>query len=209
MMQIQDMHAHRSHASMLVPEFVRTARLLLRPWCAEDADALLPILEANQAHLGPWIPPRVSTPAPLPELAARLAGFAADFVAAREWRYALLTVDTATVIGEVGLYPRNAEGRVAFAAADRVEVGYWLRADYTGQGYATEATQAALAIARTLPGLVQVEIRCDAENAPSAAVPQRLGFGLAMTQEQPAATSGVPPITLQVWTYPLGSHAIA
>lgn len=58
-MQIQAIHAHRSHASMLVPDTLRTARLMLRPWRAEDADALLPILEANQAHLGPWIPPRV------------------------------------------------------------------------------------------------------------------------------------------------------
>lgn len=208
MMQIQDTHVHRAHASMLVPDAVRTARLMLRPWCAEDADHLLPILEANQAHLGPWIPLRVSTPAPLPELAARLAGFAADFAAAREWRYALLTLARATVIGEVGLYPRNADGRVAFAAADRVELGYWLRADYTGQGYATEATQAALAITRTLPGLAQVEIRCDARNAPSAAVPQRLGFELATTREQPSVTPGAPPVTLQVWTYALGRGAV-
>jgi RimJ/RimL family protein N-acetyltransferase len=194
---------------MLVPESVRTARLLLRPWAAGDAGRLLPILEANLAHLGPWIPPRVFTPAPLPELAARLAGFAADFAAAREWRYALLTPDAATVLGEVALFARTADARVAFDAADRVEVGYWLRADCTGRGYATEAAEAALAVARSLPGLGQVEIRCDARNAPSAAVPRRLGFGLAATRQQPAATPGEPPVTLQIWTYALGGSTVA
>jgi RimJ/RimL family protein N-acetyltransferase len=192
-----------------VPAVVRSARLLLRPWDVADAERLLPILEANVAHLGPWIPPRVSTPVPLADLSARLAGFAADFAAAREWRYALLTPDSATVIGEVGLFPRSADARVAFDAADRVEIGYWLRADHTGRGYATEAAAAALAVARALPGLTRAEIRCDARNAPSAAVPRRLGFALSATQEQPAAMPGEPPVTLQIWTYALGGSTAA
>jgi len=182
---------------MPVPASVRTPRLLLRPWRADDAAALLPVLEANQAHLGPWIPRRVSEPTPLPELSARLAGYAADFAAAREWRWALFTPDGATVVGEVGLYPRDASGRVPFATADRIEIGYWLRADMTGQGLATEATEAVLAVARALPGLTAAEIRCDPRNAASAAVPRRLGFALAATVEHP---DGV----LQVWAHPLG-----
>lgn len=71
---------------MLVSLELRTARLVLRPWRIEDAAPLLPVLEANQAHLAPWIPARVAQPVPLAELATRLAGFAADFAAAREWR---------------------------------------------------------------------------------------------------------------------------
>ena len=45
---------------MLAPNDIRTARLLLRPWRAEDAASLLPVLEANRSHLGPWIPARVA-----------------------------------------------------------------------------------------------------------------------------------------------------
>ena len=78
---------------MPVPAEVRTARLVLRPWRAEDAADLQPILEANHAHLAPWIPVRVSTPAPVPELTERLERFAADFAANREWRYGIFTPD--------------------------------------------------------------------------------------------------------------------
>lgn len=178
-----------------VPLELRTERLLLRPWSPADAPRLHPILESNHAHLGPWIPARVATPAPVPELERRLAGFRAEFDAGREWRYAMLTPDERDVFGEIGIFPRDTSRRVHIEDADRVEIGYWLRADQTGQGLATEAARGALAIARGLPGLVQVEIRCDARNVASAAVPQRLGFALARVEHEE------PDVELQVWVY--------
>jgi RimJ/RimL family protein N-acetyltransferase len=171
-----------------VPATLRTARLLLRPWRPADAAALLPVLAANTAHLGPWIPLHVSTPVPLPELAERLDGFADDFAAGRSYRYALLTPDGTKLLGEADLFPRAASGRVSLPDADHVELGYWLDSAVTGQGLATEATTALLDVAKTLPGMTHAEIRCDAANTPSAAVPQRLGFHLAAIEEE-----------LQVW----------
>ena len=191
---------------MIVPERVRTSRLLLRPWQAEDATSLLPVLEGNQPHLAPWVPRRVSEPVAAPLLAKRLAAFGADFAAAREWRYGLFSPAEDEIIGEVGLYPRNPERRVPHGEADRVEIGYWLRSDLTGRGLATEAVQAVLAIAHTLPRITLIEIRCDARNAPSAAVPRRLGFTLAETLEERSVTPEAPPIALQVWTYAPGRH---
>jgi RimJ/RimL family protein N-acetyltransferase len=184
---------------MSVPAELRTARLLLRPWRSEDAPALHPILEANWAHLGPWIPARIATPAPIPVLAERLSGFAADFAADREWRFAMLTRDDNRVLGELSLFPRSAAGRVPYPDADRVELGYWLRADATGHGLVTEAAEAVLAMAATLPHVSQVEIRCDARNAPSSAIPRRLGFELTATIPEPG-TAEEPPAELQVWT---------
>ena len=166
----------------LIPPTLRTARLLLRPWAATDAMALQPILAADIDHLGPWIPAHVSMPVPVPELAERLAGFADDFAADRAFRYALLAPDGGRVFGEVDLFPRTATGRVPLAAANHVELGYWLSSDATGQGLATEATRALLAVAMNLPGMTHVEIRCDSANAPSAAVPERLGFRLATVE---------------------------
>ena len=185
---------------MPVARELRTQRLLLRPWRPEDAVALHPVLEANFAHLGPWIPARISTPAPIPELAQRLAGFAAEFADDREWRYGMFALDDGAVLGEVGLFPRSATARVPYLAADRVELGYWLREDRTGRGLVTEASRAVLAMAATLPRLSLVEIRCDARNAPSAAVPQRLGFVLTTTIPDLAVTPTEPPVQLQVWT---------
>jgi RimJ/RimL family protein N-acetyltransferase len=162
----------------VVPIEIRTARVLLRPWQAGDAADLLPVLEANRDHLGPWIPARVATPAPVPILAERLAGFADDFAADREWRYSMFALDGGRLLGEVGLFPRSAIGRVPFAEADRVELGYWLRADDTGRGFVTEVARAVLGVASRIPRFSRAEIRCDARNSSSAAIPPRLGFVL-------------------------------
>ena len=156
--------------------------MLLRPWTAADAPALHPVLVANLAHLAPWIPAQVATPLPLPDLAQRLTSFADDFASGRAYRYALLMPHGADLIGEVDLFPRAATGRVPLSAADHVELGYWLDAASTGQGLATEAVGALLAVAAMLPGMTHVEIRCEAANAKSAAVPQRLGFHLAAVE---------------------------
>ncbi|MHB1222651.1 MAG: GNAT family N-acetyltransferase [Gemmatimonadaceae bacterium] len=186
---------------MTVPVELRTGRLVLRPWRAADAPILHPILRANAAHLGPWIPARVAEPVPVPELEDRLAGFAADFLADREWRYALRASDDGDLLGEVGLYPRSGAGRVRYADADRVEIGYWLRRDATGSGLATEAARAMLAVASGLPGLTHLEIRCDARNVRSAAVPRRLGFVLSTTIRELPATPAEPVVELQLWTH--------
>jgi RimJ/RimL family protein N-acetyltransferase len=71
---------------------------------------------------------------------------------------------------------------VPLEAADHVELGYWLDAAATRRGLAAEAIRALLAVAATLPGMTHVEIRCDAANRPSAAVPRRLGFHLAAVE---------------------------
>ena len=179
-----------------VPTVVSTARLSLRPWRVEDAIALHPVLVDNWAHLGPWIPLRVATPVPIPELEIRLAGFAADFAADREWRYAMFTAGESELVGEIGLYPRSSAGRVAYDEADRVELGYWLRSDVTGRGYVTEAGMALLEIASSLNRIHLVEIRCHPQNLPSAAVPRRLGFVVESTVDDE-----------QIWSRVIASSA--
>ena len=95
----------------------------MRPWRAEDASALHPILVANWKHLGPWIPARVATPVPVPELELRLAGFSDDFASGREFRYGLFAPDDHEVLGESGLYPRSATRRVPLSRASCIELG--------------------------------------------------------------------------------------
>lgn len=179
-----------------------TPRLRLRPWEAADAAALHPILVANHARLGPWIPARVADPAPVSELAKRLAGFAADFIADREWRYVILDRSGSQLLGELDLFPRASDGRVPFADADRVEFGYWLRAEATGQGYVTEAARGMLDVVRAEPRFRHVEIHCDPENPASARVAETLGFRHAVTRRDNFIDAAGRHRDTMIWVWP-------
>jgi RimJ/RimL family protein N-acetyltransferase len=178
-----------------ISDHIETARLTLRPWHPDDALELAPLLKANFAHLEPWIPSAVSTPAPVAELRDRLAGFAADFAAERSFRFAMRSRGDGELLGELDLFSRNADGRVPLSSGDRAEIGYWLRVDRTGRGLVTEGVRALIGVARAVSAFAEVEIRCDAANVPSAAIPARLGFRLA---ESPADDDAS-----QLWTMSL------
>lgn len=190
-----------SRVQVSAPSELRTSRLLLRTWRTADAERLLPVLQENAKHLSTWIPARVAAPVPLPMLRERLRRFAEDFAAAREWRYGLFGGEGDDVFGEVSVFPRNAAGRSPLAIADHVELGYWVRADATGLGFATEAAQAALTMAAGIARFTHAEIRCDPQNARSAAVPVRLGFSLAATI--PDISGHAAAAAKQVWRYDL------
>lgn len=182
------------------PSRIVTSRLLLRPWASSDAPTLLRLLERNRAHLEPWIPPHVASPVPLQELVERLSRFAEDFAAGRGFRCALFALEDGRLLGEADLFPRDASGRVPLAQADRVELGYWLDRDVTGQGFATEATAALLDVAKTLAHVTRAEIRCETGNEPSRRVPIRLGFTLTETVPDVSVLPDSQPVLLEVWT---------
>lgn len=185
---------------MTQPGEIRTERLHLRPWRSTDAARLLPVLEANIAHLSGWIPATVALPAPLPELATRLAGFAADFEAARSWRFGIFSTE-GEVLGEASLFFRSASERVPLASADRLEIGYWLRSDATGRGFATEAARALLSLGAGLGRMRHVEIRCDAGNESSMAVARRLGF--RVVQPGGAEPDSAESSDIMIWIHDL------
>jgi RimJ/RimL family protein N-acetyltransferase len=192
---------------VIAPYEFHTDRLVIRRWQLGDAVELAPVLAANVDHLAPWIPWRVAEPLPATQLTTRLEEFGAAFDADREWRYAILDSGAGRILGDVALFPRNATGRVPFDSADHVEMGYWLRADATGRGYATEAAAGALDIARALPAISRVLIRCDERNVASAAIPRRLGFRLVTTVIGPGVRPDEPECRLQEWEYMLDSAA--
>lgn len=74
--------------------------------------------------------------------------------------------------------------------AHGIEIGYWLRTDATGRGIMTRAAGRITELALKMPGIERVEIRCDAANLRSAAVPKRLGYRLAReVDREPGAPS--------------------
>lgn len=192
--------------TLRLPERIESDRLVLRRWRPTDAPLLKDAIDTSLPHLQEWMPWAAAEPSPLPQIEDRLSGFAATFLAGREWFYGIFTRTEDQVLGGCGLHPRSAiSGERTDATApgervDRLEIGYWLRADATGHGYATEASRSLLQAALAQPGIVAVEIRCDPENVQSAAVPPRLGFRRVGTAREPPA-SGLQREETMVWEH--------
>lgn len=160
------------------PERIATERLVLRAWHPDDAPALAAAVAENVPHLARWMPWATSDPATPEVYATRIAGFLARAASGDEFLYAMLDPGERHVLGGTGIHLRGGPDDA------RAELGYWVAARAERRGYVTEAVRALVPHARALaearlPHAPRVEIRCDARNAPSAAVARRAGFRLA------------------------------
>jgi ribosomal-protein-alanine N-acetyltransferase len=141
-----------------------TARLILRPFSAQDADALHGIL--HEEGVLRYFP----RPAPPPR--ERVEQFIADQL--RRWErdgFGLWAAElraTQMLAGWVGLQnlPETQE----------VEVGYLLGKAHWGQGLATEAAMASLRYGFEILGLRQIVAIVHRENLASQHVAQKLGM---------------------------------
>ena len=150
------------------PYEIRTERLVLRCWEPRDAPALDIAVRASLDHLRAWMPWAHAEPTTLDERVALLRRFRGAFDLGQDFVYGLFELDGETVVGGSGLHTRLDD--------DALEIGYWIRADATGRGLATEATAALTRVALELVGVGRVEIHVDPANAASIAIPRRLGF---------------------------------
>ncbi len=173
------------------PKRLMSERVVVRAWNAVDAPLLKDAIDASLEHLRAWMPWAMDEPTPLPDLAARLAKFAADFDEGIDRTYGIFTLDEQRLLGGVGLHARTSPGVL--------EIGYWIRADAVGRGYATEAAGLVTRAALALPGIERVEIRCDPRNVASAAVPRRLGYRYVTTLIGDAVTPAGEPRDTKVF----------
>jgi RimJ/RimL family protein N-acetyltransferase len=101
----------------------------------------------------------------------------------QQWSYWMREIDGGALVGSAGVHPR---GRVG-----ELEIGYWVRSDRTGRGYASEAAAMLTSAAFDSPlGIDVVRISMDRANHASAAVPRRLGFTLDEEYERDIVTPG-------------------
>lgn len=143
--------------------FARTQRLTLRPGWPEDAAVLTQAVayEAVAFKLArlPW-----------PYTQAHAESWLTRAAAPGEVSLLLMAHDQSVprLIGAIGIHP--AEERTGY------EMGYWLTPDAWGLGYATEAGQAMLGIARYALGLRQLFSSYFLDNPASGRVLAKLGF---------------------------------
>jgi RimJ/RimL family protein N-acetyltransferase len=105
--------------------------------------------------------------------------------------FALLDLRTGALLGGAGLHRR--------AAADALEIGYWLTVEARGRGLATEAVMALARLALGPAGAARVEIRCDPRNERSIAVARRAGFRHLRTLTGDTTTPVGEPRDTMVW----------
>jgi RimJ/RimL family protein N-acetyltransferase len=141
--------------------FARTERLLLRPGWAEDAPALAQAI-ADEAVV------RNLATAPWPYALRDAEAFLASprDPALPSFLITERTDGAPRLVGACGL------GRRPSGA---VEMGYWIARAHWGQGFATEASQALIEIARTLK-LSRLEASHFIDNPASGRVLEKLGF---------------------------------
>jgi RimJ/RimL family protein N-acetyltransferase len=153
-----------------VPARIEAGGVVLRRHRLEDVPAVVDAVNASLEHLRPWMP-WAAVPATTESITAFLTGAIAHFDAGEEFGYLLLDPTERHVVGGAGLHVRR--------GPTTREIGYWVHVDWTRRGIASAAASALAELALTFDGVERVEIRCDAGNRASAAVPRSLGWELA------------------------------
>jgi RimJ/RimL family protein N-acetyltransferase len=175
----------------LPPQRILTERLVLRAWEADDAPLLKNAIDSSLEHLQRWMRWAMAEPSPIEVIRERVAGFADDFVAGRDFAYGIFAPDERSLIGGTGLHPRIGPGGL--------EIGYWIHVGQTARGYATEAAKALTRIGLDVPDVDRMEIHCDPRNVFSAAVPRRLGYRHVATRVKDALTPAGEARDTMVW----------
>jgi aminoglycoside 6'-N-acetyltransferase len=142
-----------------------TPRLTLRRFREEDAPALAAYRsDPDVAHFKSWTAPVTAETAQ-----AWVHDFAVGSPTEPGWfQYAVELTAERRLIGDIGV--RLHEN------LRQAELGFTLARGRHGQGYATEAVRAVLADLFETRGLHRVSAECDARNARSAALLERVGF---------------------------------
>ncbi len=145
-----------------------TERLTIRGPLPGDGAELHTAVTESQPELKPWLPWAIDL-LDAEGYEARIRDGQLKFLAREDLWLMLLLKGTDTIIGGSGLHRINWD-------VPKFEIGYWVRTSYAGQGYITEAVTGITNFAFDVLDAKRVEIKCDARNGRSAAIPQRLGF---------------------------------
>jgi len=158
---------------------LRTDRLRLRPFTAEDADALW-ALHSSAHVLRYWDSPPWSEPARAERFIAACRQMAEEGTGAR---LAVDRVADGAFLGWCSLTRWNPDYRSA-------AMGYCLDEAAWGHGFATEAARAVLHWAFDTLDLNRVQAETDTRNAASARVLEKLGFVREGTLREDCVVNG-------------------
>ncbi len=169
--------------------FAVTQRLLLRPGWADDAPALTAAV-ANEKIV------RNLVQLPWPYAQSDAVSFLTNVHDKGVPEFLIFTRHgEPELVGAVGLHadPQDASGDP--------ELGYWIAERFWGQGYATEAANAVVQIARWTLKLKSLKSGYFTDNPASGRVLEKLGFrstGKVVQRHSSARGEGVPCVLLSL-----------
>ncbi|MCC5953904.1 MAG: GNAT family N-acetyltransferase [Acidimicrobiia bacterium] len=150
------------------PEVLEGEQVTLRVWAVDDSEALGDLVLDNLDRLRPWMPWAAAEPLTATERLGVVESTVADRASGVASTYGIWW--TGRLVGSCGAHRRIGLGGL--------EIGYWLAADVTGRGLATDAVATLTTAALALDDVDHVEVHVDRANGASAEVPRRLGFEL-------------------------------
>jgi RimJ/RimL family protein N-acetyltransferase len=147
---------------------LRGSRVTLRQFVPDDAAEMLAALDESRERFSPWLrfPNRLRTVADCRDHIVRAQ---ADWLLGDLYGFGVREAATDRLLGGVDLFRRERD-------AGGYSIGYWLRSSAEGRGCMSAAVRLVTRFAFERVGASRVEIMCDARNARSAAVAERLGF---------------------------------
>lgn len=147
---------------------LRGERVIVRPHQLYDFDEMWGAIQESRDELRPWLPFADQSQEQLRDWLARIV---AKWYTREMMGMGIVAKESGRLVGNIGLMVRGWD-------IGSFEIGYWLSTPAVGHGYMTEAVRLVTDFAFDHLNANRVMIRCDAENARSAAVPTRLGFTL-------------------------------
>jgi RimJ/RimL family protein N-acetyltransferase len=148
---------------------LETERLLLRPFVADDFDAVYAIY--SRAEVARYLYEEALTEAETRAALEKKTAMDAIRVEGDGLRLAALVKATNELIGDLSLFWQEGGHRQG-------EIGFVFHPDHQGRGYATEAARSVLRLAFDDLRLHRVVGRTEARNTPSARVMEKLGMRL-------------------------------
>ena len=145
-------------------------RLMLRPATRADAGLVFAAVERSRPELRRWMPWEAWTRR-LAHTRTYIAATLRSRRAGTSYDYVLVERASGQIVGCAGL---NEVDRTRVHA--RAHIGYWVRTDRTGHGFATETTILLVEFAFRRLRLQRVAICVATGNARSRRVPERLGI---------------------------------
>jgi RimJ/RimL family protein N-acetyltransferase len=150
------------------PYRIETERLVIRCYEPRDAPLTKDAVDTSREHLRPWMPWADNDPITLEQQMDLLRVFRSEFDAGENFAYGIFSADETEQVGGTGLHPRIGPGGL--------EIGYFVRASATRQGYITESTAALTRAGFEICGADRIEIRIEPGNDASMGIPRKLGF---------------------------------